>query len=107
MVRAFLDNDAAFEYAFSFARILIYSGPILGVLFVFVNAIQAMGAAVPTLILSISRQGIIYIPTLIAFHYIFDTPRMLVMAQPVADYLSVTLAIILFIVTFKRMKALK
>lgn len=107
MVRAFLDNDAAYGYAFSFARILIYSGPILGVLFVFVNAIQAMGAAVPTLILSISRQGIIYLPILIAFHYIFDTPKMLVMAQPVADYLSVTLAIILFIVTFKRMKVLK
>ena len=107
MVRAFLDNDAAYNYAFSFTRILIYSGPILGVLFVFVNAIQAMGAAIPTLVLSISRQGIIYIPTLISFHYIFNTPTMLVMAQPVADYLSVTLAIILFIVTFKRMKVLK
>lgn len=107
MVRTFLDNDAAFGYAFSFARTLIVSGPILGVLFVFINTIQAMGAAVPTLILSISRQGIIYLPTLFMFHYFFNTPRMLVMAQPVADYLSTTLAIILFIVTFKRMKMLK
>lgn len=107
MVRAFLDNEAAYGYAFSFARILIYSGPILGLLFVFINTIQAMGAAVPTLILSISRQGIIYLPTLLAFHYIFDTPKMLVMAQPVADYLSTTLAIVLFIITFRRMKVLK
>lgn len=107
MVRAFLDNKAAYDYAFSFARILIYSGPILGLLFVFINAIQAMGAAVPTLILSISRQGIIYLPILLLFHYIFDTPRMLVMAQPVADYLSTTLAVILFIVTFKRRKNVK
>lgn len=107
MVRAFLDNDAAYGYAFSFARTLIISGPILGVLFVFINTIQAMGAAVPTLILSISRQGIIYLPTLLAFHHIFNTPKMLVMAQPVADYLSTTLAIILFIITFKRMKMLK
>lgn len=107
MVRAFLDNEAAYGYAFSFARILIYSGPILGLLFVFINTIQAMGAAVPTLILSISRQGIIYLPTLLTFHYLFDTPRMLVMAQPVADYLSTTLAIVLFIITFKRMKVLK
>lgn len=107
MVKAFLDNEAAYEYAFSFARILIYSGPILGLLFVFINTIQAMGAAIPTLILSISRQGLIYLPTLLAFHYIFDTPRMLVMAQPVADYLSTLLSIILFIITFKRMKMLK
>lgn len=107
MVKAFLDNEAAYGYAFSFARILIYSGPILGLLFVFINTIQAMGAAIPTLVLSISRQGLIYLPTLLAFHYIFDTPRMLVMAQPVADYLSTLLAIILFIITFKRMKMLK
>ena len=104
MVRAFLDNDAAFEYAFSFARILIISGPILGVLFVFINTIQAMGKAVPTLILSLSRQGIIYLPTLFILHHFFNTPRMLVMAQPVADYLSTTLAIVLFIVTYKRLK---
>lgn len=107
MVRAFLDNDAAYGYAFSFARTLIISGPILGVLFVFINTIQAMGAALPTLILSISRQGIIYLPTLFMFHHFFNTPKMLVMAQPVADYLSTTLAIILFVITFRRMKMLK
>ncbi len=107
MVRAFLDNDAAFGFAFSFARTLIISGPILGVLFVFINTIQAMGMAVPTLILSISRQGIIYLPTLFMFHHFFNTPKMLVMAQPVADYLSTTLAIVLFVITFKRVKMLK
>jgi len=32
---------------------------------------------------------------------------MLVMAQPVADYLSTMLAIILFLVTFKRLKVEK
>lgn len=107
MVRAFLDNDAAFDFAFSFARTLIISGPILGILFVFINTIQAMGVAIPTLILSISRQGIIYLPTLFMFHHFFNTPKMLVMAQPVADYLSTTLAVILFVITFKRVKMLK
>lgn len=107
MVRAFLDNDAAFTYAFSFARTLIISGPILGLLFVFINTIQAMGSAIPTLILSLSRQGIIYLPILFTFHHFFNTPRMLVMAQPVADYLSTMLAIILFLVTFKRLKVEK
>jgi Na+-driven multidrug efflux pump len=107
MVRAFLDNDAAFGFAFSFARTLIISGPILGLLFVFINTIQAMGSAIPTLILSISRQGIIYLPILFTFHHFFNTPRMLVMAQPVADYLATTLAIILFVVTFKRIKMIK
>ncbi len=104
MVNAFLEAGVANEYAFSFTRILIYSGPILGLLFVFINTIQAMGYALPTLILSISRQGLIYLPILLTFHYLFDTPKMLVMAQPVADYLATTLAIILFVVTFRKVK---
>ena len=53
LVRAFLEDEHAFSYGFSFSRIYILSGPILGLMFVFINAIQATGAALPSLILSI------------------------------------------------------
>ena len=86
----------------SFARIYIYSGPILGILFVLVNAIQSTGAALPSLILSISRQGLLYIPTLLIFRKLFDTPRMLALSQPVTDYLATTLAAVLFIITYRK-----
>ena len=102
LVTAFLDNADAFEYGMSFARVYILSGPILGILFVMINAIQSTGAAVPSLILSISRQGLLYMPILFVFTRIFDTARMVALAQPVTDYLATILAIVLFIVIYKK-----
>lgn len=102
LVRAFLEDADAFGYGMEFARTYIISGPILGILFVFINAIQSTGAALPSLILSISRQGLLYIPILLIFRTIFDSPGMLAAAQPVTDYMATTLACILFIITYRK-----
>lgn len=102
LVRAFLDDPDAFGYGMSFARIYIYSGPVIGILFVLINAIQSTGAALPSLILSISRQGLLYIPILLIFRTVFDTPQTLALAQPVTDYLAATLALVLFIITYRK-----
>lgn len=102
LVRAFLDNQDAFGYGMSFARIYIYSGPVMGILFVFINAIQSTGAALPSLILSISRQGLLYLPILAIFRHTFDSARMAAAAQPVTDYLAAFLAMVLFVITFKK-----
>ncbi|MGN1085912.1 MAG: MATE family efflux transporter [Porcipelethomonas sp.] len=102
LVKAFLEDKDAFDYGMKFARIYIISGPVLGILFVFINAIQSTGAALPSLILSISRQGLLYMPIIFSFNYFFNSERMLVLAQPVTDYLAATLSAILFIITFKK-----
>ena len=102
LVHAFLEDADAFTYGMSFARIYIYSGPVIGLMFVFINAIQSTGAALPALILSISRQGLIYLPVLFLFRWIFDSPTMLAAAQPITDYLTTALAIILFLFTFRK-----
>lgn len=102
LVSAFLENDAAFDYGMRFARIYIYSGPVLGILFVYINAIQSTGAALPSLILSISRQGLIYMPIIFTFNALFSSERMLVLAQPVTDYIAAALSVVLFIITFKK-----
>lgn len=102
LVKAFLENDDAFGYGMSFARIYIYSGPILGILFVFINAIQSTGAAFPSLILSVSRQGLLYIPILLAINQIFKTPKTLAMSQPITDYLATALSFIIFVFTYKK-----
>lgn len=102
LVKKFLDNPMAYDYAFEFSRTYIYSGPIMGILFVFINAIQSMGAALPALILNISRQGLVYIPIMFIFKAVFDTPRMLAAAQPVTDYCAAALAMILFFLNYKK-----
>lgn len=102
LVHAFLEDPDALGYGISFARIYIYSGPVMGLLFVFINAIQSTGAALPSLILSISRQGLLYIPILLTFRSLFDSAPMVAAAQPVTDYLSTLLAVILFAYTYKK-----
>ena len=102
LVHAFLEDPDAFAYGMSFARIYIYSGPVMGLLFVFINAIQSTGAALPALILSISRQGIIYLPVLFLFRNLFDSAKMLAAAQPITDYLSTALAVALFLFTCRK-----
>ncbi len=53
-----------------------------------------MGAAVSSLVLNLSRQGLIYIPALFIFQNFLGADG-LVWAQPVADILSTLLAAIL------------
>ncbi len=102
MVSAFLEDQTAHAYGMEFARTLIISGPILGVLFVFINTLQAMGAAIPSLILSVSRQGLVYVPLLTIFNLAFHTERTLVLAQPITDYITALIAILLFLHTYNR-----
>lgn len=102
LVTAFLDNPDAFGFGFMFSRVYILSGPILGLLFVFINAIQSTGAAIPSLILSVSRQGLLYLPILFTMDKVFHTARTLALAQPITDYLATALSVILFIVTYKK-----
>lgn len=102
MVNTFLTQREAFNYGIQFARMLIISGPILGILFVLINTIQAMGAAIPSLILSISRQGLLYIPVLFSLNALFSSAKILVLAQPVTDYLAMILSVILMIVSYRK-----
>ena len=102
LVSAFLEDADAYDFGFQFSRIYILSGPILGQLFVFIDAIQSTGAALPSLILSISRQGLLYLPILFIINATTDSARLLALAQPVTDYLATALAIILFVITCKK-----
>lgn len=107
LVSAFLEDPDAYDYGILFARTYIYSGPIIGIMFVFMNAIQSMGAALPALILNVSRQGLVYIPVLFIMRAVFDNPRMIAAAQPITDYFAVIMAFILFVTNFKKYFAAK
>ncbi|HBA96655.1 MAG TPA: MATE family efflux transporter [Lachnospiraceae bacterium] len=102
LVTAFLDNKDAYGFGFTFSRIYIISGPVLGVLFVMINAIQSTGAALPSLILSVCRQGLLFIPILFIINAVTDSAQMLVYAQPVTDYMATALSVLLFIITYKK-----
>ena len=64
IVSVFLTDAAAYDYGVSFAHILLCTNFLFGVFYVLTNALQARGAATESLIVNISRQGLIYIPSM-------------------------------------------
>lgn len=98
----FLTEASAFDYAVRFARILLTTSTFFGVFYVLTNVLQAMGAAMPSLIINLSRQGLIYIPALYILNSVIGVNG-LAWAQPVADILSIGLAAVLYVTTSKKM----
>lgn len=79
------------------------SGPVLGILFLCINSLQAIDKPFLSTVISICRQGFIYIPLL----YILDNTLGLTginFTQAVADYTSIILSILLFKISINRLK---
>lgn len=91
IISTFLTDTAAYDYAVAFAKILLCTSVLFGVFYVLINALQACGAAAESLIVNISRQGLIYIPAMLILGTLFHETG-LIWAQPVADVLSLALA---------------
>ena len=102
IVSAFLTDATAFDYAVSFAKILLTTSFLFGVFYVLTNALQAMGAATASLIINLSRQGIIFIPALFLLKAFLGLTG-LIWAQPIADILSLALAAGLYVDTYRKL----
>lgn len=102
IVSVFLTDVTAFDYAVRFDRILLTTSFLFGVFYVLINALQAMGAATASLIINLSRQGIIFIPALFLLKAVLGQDG-IVWAQPIADILSIVLVVVLYFNTFKKL----
>ena len=101
IVGAFIDEPAVVEYGVTMLRALMISGPLIGIMFVFSFTFQAMGKAVPSLILSVSRQGFVFLPVLFLGDRLFGLNG-IVYAQPCADIGSLIIAAVMFVVIMKK-----
>ena len=101
IVGVFLTERESFDLGVRFTYIMQTTAFLFGVFYCFVNALQAMGAAVSSLVVNVSRQGLFYIPALFVLRASFGMNG-LILAQPVADVLSLVLAVVLHGVAFKR-----
>ena len=102
----FLTDAAAYDHGVSFAYILLCTSFLFGIFYVLINVLQARGAATESLIVSISRQGLIYIPAMFILGAIFHETG-LIWAQPVADVLSLLLTLVLYMRNSKRLTGKK
>ena len=63
---------------------------------------QNLGAATPSFIINLSRQGILFIPMLFVLEKMLGQNG-LIWAQPVVDVLSMLLAVVLYIPVYRKM----
>lgn len=91
------------ELASVYLKLVMCTVPFLGILFLFTNAFQGMGKSIPAMILSVARQGFVFIPVVFAADALFGSYG-LVCAQPIADFSCVVMAVIMFIVVWKKDK---
>ena len=106
IVRSFIDNTQVVEYGVRMLRALMISGPVIGIMFVFNFSFQGMGKAKQSLILSLGRQGLFFLPILIIADRLIGL-KGIVYAQPVADFASIFIALFMFLGIRKELHALK
>ncbi|MCM1321021.1 MAG: MATE family efflux transporter [Bacteroides sp.] len=103
IVSIFIDNEAVIENSIRMLRALMVSVPVLGILFIFTFTFQALGKALPSLILSISRQGFVFVPVLFIANARFGLNG-IVFSQSIADIVSIFIALGMFLAMNKNFR---
>lgn len=104
IVTVFIDDAEVIMYGTKMLRIQASTGTLLGIMFVSMSTLQAMGKAVASLLLSICRQGLAFIPAAIIANKLFQLDG-LIWAQPIADMFSIILsAVLLSVVLYKQVE---
>jgi len=92
IVSSFLDNKEVITLGSQMLRALSSSTTVLGIMFINEFAFQAMGKAKESLILSISRQGFVFIPFLFISNYLAGLNG-IIWSQPLADIVCLFLSL--------------
>ena len=94
-IEVFSNDPGIVNLGEGFLQVILLSIPFLGIQFLVTTSFQAMGKGIPSLWLSISRQGILFIPILIIANA-WGGLKGVISAQPLTDIMTTVLAIVLF-----------
>lgn len=100
VISMFIDDKQVIELGVKMLAAIMSPGPVIGVMFVLNFAFQGMGKGIETFILSVGRQGLIYIPLLFILNK-FAQLDGIIWAQAAADFVCVIASVIMFIVIIK------
>lgn len=100
LVSAFVSDADIILLGVRMVQAIILSGPILGIYFLTTNIMQSAGKSLIPTIVSLSRQGLIYIPCLILFNAVWGLDG-LIYTQAVSDIAASLLSILLCALVMK------
>ena len=103
IIEFFINDREVVEYGKKMLIATSISGPILGILFLCINSMQAVERPFPATLVSICRQGFIFIPLLYVLDKIFGLNG-INFTQAAADYISIILSMILLKLSLKNIK---
>ncbi len=101
IMELFIDDVEVINYGVPMLIATSLAGPILGLLFLSVNGMQALDRPIPATILSLSRQGLFFIPLLFILNKTFGLNG-INFTQTVSDYLAVVIALVLLVSSLKK-----
>lgn len=95
IVSVFIDDMQIIGFGTQMLRVQILTAPILGVLYISMSTMQAVGKSLVAMILSLSRQGIAFIPTIFILDRLLGFEG-LIWAQVIADLITLVIAVVVF-----------
>lgn len=96
----FLQDDVLIEQTGYFLKILCLSAPMLGVINMITSYFQALGKAVKSLTITVLRNAILFIPTVILLNY-FGKLNGVIAAQPAVETILTIICIFMYIKDIK------
>lgn len=100
IVSIFINDISIIDLGTQMLRVQILTAPILGILYISMSTMQAVGKSLLAMILSLSRQGIAFIPTIFILDKLLGFSG-LIWAQVIADLITLVIAIIVLTKFFK------
>nr|WP_319474191.1 MATE family efflux transporter [uncultured Sphaerochaeta sp.] len=94
IIGVFSSTEEVQNFGMIILRALVISLPFVGGQMLNTVTVQAMGKAIPSLFLSISRQGIIFIPLLFLLNTLFGFNGF-IYAQPITDIIMLLISLVL------------
>lgn len=103
VIELFINDAQVIDLGVKMLLALMASGPVIGIMFVLNFSFQGMGKGIQSMILSLGRQGIIYVPMLFIMNKLIGLEG-IIWSQTTADICCVIMSIIMFIFINKGIK---
>lgn len=106
LIGFFMDDSAVVAYGTGMLRWLTLTTPFCGIVLVLTTCFLSMGKAIPSFVLSISRQGVIFTVVILITAACFGYEG-IICAQPVADVLTAAVGIVMYAAARKNDQTLR
>lgn len=93
LVLAFVSSTETIELGIAMTKAIILAAPFIGLYYLCISVMQALGKSIIPIIVSLLRQGIVYVPVMYIGNYMFGLNG-LIYTQAISDYIAIFVAII-------------